>query len=391
LCEKENFNLLSFLNNIERLFSHQLKSKGLVLNTSYQFDEMLSLSFSKDLLLQVLVNLLGNACKFTDAGSINLSVKVLSVSADTSIRLRFSVADTGCGLKGAAFSPAKGNGMGLTLCKEILTQLGGFLEMETNEDDGTTASFCLDCSLAVDLSAYDEPADSAIGKHALYIDDTPLNREIVVDLLDHVGISCDALPDGESAINLYLHMPKHHYDIMLIDANLPVMSGFSAAKILAYYLKETCPLVLVSGLRRDSLQEELSGTLFSAFLEKPFTPASFYKVVGNCFGIRNLNPVRASFQEILNRHKLKFLEDYKKSDDTMYHLLHQQNFEELRIYAHSIRGLAAMLQLPMVAHAAGQLETLLNEGHHEVRPAIETYSRALKTIFSMNSLNQQFG
>lgn len=407
----ENFNLLSALKTVEGMFTHELEIKGLHWQTEYTFAETLSICFYKQLLLQVLINLLSNACKFTDTGYVKLSVKEVTspVGNAHTIALRFSVTDTGCGLDNTAEPWLKGNGIGLNLCKEILAQLHSALEIAPSEEGGTIFSFQLDCPLSQDFSndlhnhRSSTSAQAAIStacateKQVLFIDDTPLNREIAVSLLNGMGISCDAAPNGKSAIQLCLNLPKNYYDLIVIDANLPVINGFSTAKIIAYYLKETCPLVLTSGFSQEMLQSSLDKSPFTAFLAKPFTAANFYHVIGNCLGISPLESRSSAFQSTLDHHKVKFLQDYKESDRVFNNLFFQNKFDELALYAHSIKGLAATLQFSGVAQAAGVLEARAagvlevwsNEGIEQLRPAIESYSRALHIIFSKNFSNLQ--
>lgn len=405
---RQDFKLASTVTDITNLFSYDLKIKNLDWIEAYAFDETLSLYGNKDFLCQILINLLGNACKFTKQGSITLSIKDITSRLDklaNKVSLSFSVADTGAGLQGTEFSKLKGNGVGLQLCREMLLYMDSILEVRDNPDGGTVFSFVLQFSKAKSLQdkvLVQSKADvqsSTLGKKILYIDDCTLNREFVTSLLNARQIHCDAIPCGESAIALCHGLSQDHYDLILMDANLQSMNGLETALILTHYLQIQTPMILVSASAKEDLPIHEADVQFIDFIQKPFEPDYFYDVIYKNLeistfseeAVRHLDGNTAQFHSILDKHRVRFLEDYKHSDQELFTLFEKNNFKELKVYAHSIIGLAGTLEFYEIAQAASTLESQISKFDYNLRPTIEAYSRALNAIFSKSSSNQQFG
>jgi len=230
----------------------------------------------------VLINLLGNAVKFTDRGQIGLEVE------QGGRRYAFSVADTGPGISAAAreriFEPFQqaeaggvkgGTGLGLAITKRQIELMGGTLTLDSTPGEGSRFSFALDLAPAEGaLASIGEKAHRPLrlAHHqrvrALVVDDVEDNREVLSGLLERVGVEVVKANDGAEAL---ARIAEQRPDIVFMDVRMPVMDGLSAVR----HLRErwpgehiVCVAITASGLLRQRSSYLDAG--FDDFIGKPF-------------------------------------------------------------------------------------------------------------------------
>jgi len=197
---------------------------------------------------QVLLNLVYNAVKFTDSGSV--SVDVGRAAADGIDLVRFAVVDTGIGIDPAVlermFEPFMqadasmtreygGNGLGLAIAKDLVERMGGTIAAESEPGAGSTFRFelPLPAAAAPALPPASEPAqrlaaaaeDPAVAPVVLVAEDNQVNREIVVRVLERCGYRAHAVGDGREVLDA---LADHRYDAVLMDCQLPGLDGYQA-------------------------------------------------------------------------------------------------------------------------------------------------------------------
>jgi CheY-like chemotaxis protein len=199
---------------------------------------------------QILVNLTGNAMKFTPQGEISLHAKVIPqpVAADRT-SLRFSVRDTGIGIHeedvGRLFKPFsqldsslskkfRGTGLGLAICKNLVEMMGGQIGVESEYGVGSTFWFELPFETVANAPASSEvvvpPAPIEITQlsgRLLLVEDNPGNQLIITAMLGKLGIAPDLAEDGRQAVEAVSRKP---YDVILMDCQMPVMDGYTATR-----------------------------------------------------------------------------------------------------------------------------------------------------------------
>ncbi|MEM9002422.1 MAG: response regulator [Cyanobacteria bacterium P01_F01_bin.86] len=205
-------------------------------------------------LKQVLINLLGNAIKFTDHGSVSLTVDVLNlenkVGLRNSSRLRFAVMDTGVGIESAflesIFHPfeqvgnlqkqSTGTGLGLAISQKILTLMGSQLEVESSVGKGSTFWFDVDVTQVTEWNILSTNTDqkNILGYtgeklQILVVDDRVENRSLVVNLLEPIGFQVSEANNGQEA---WERMNRSRPDIVIIDLMMPEMNGYELLKEL---------------------------------------------------------------------------------------------------------------------------------------------------------------
>lgn len=197
---------------------------------------------------QILVNILGNAVKFTESGGIHL--KVIETASDTAdtVNVFFSVKDTGIGISeenlGRIFNSFEqadaetvrkygGTGLGLAICSNLVKLLGGTLEVTSALGEGSEFFFAIPMKITEPPAETDEEANGTAdvsGKRILIAEDDELNAEIACTLIGAEGIITDTAENGEIAAKKFEASEEGYYDAILMDIRMPVMDGIEATK-----------------------------------------------------------------------------------------------------------------------------------------------------------------
>jgi PAS domain S-box-containing protein len=234
--EEIDFDLAATVRGVAEIVSAQAAEKGLALHVQLRADVPAWVRGDPLRVRQVLLNLAGNAVKFTDRGSVTLTVTKLGDG-----RLRFRVADTGIGIDPAArsrlldpFSQADssttrrfgGTGLGLAICAQLVGLMDGTLDFESRPGEGSTFWFDLPLPAARPTEPAPAPAAPvAAAAHVLLADDAHINRLIGVALLERLGCQVDEVANGAEAVEA---VQRRQYDVVLMDCLMPVMDGYEA-------------------------------------------------------------------------------------------------------------------------------------------------------------------
>ncbi len=241
-------------------------------------------------LRQLLVNLLHNAIKFTERGSVALAVTVLRSGA-TTLRLRFEVRDTGIGIAEDkldsvfdAFMQADtsstrrhgGSGLGLAIVKEIADLMNGQVGVESRVGEGSLFWVDLDLGRAEPPPAAAEPAPApaaALAVRILIAEDDPVNQMVVGEMLRLLGCEVDVVDDGDAA---RLAAAQRRYDLIFMDCHMPGTDGFEATRLIRADEGESGPRTPIVALTADALAGDRERCLacgMDDYLTKPIGSA----------------------------------------------------------------------------------------------------------------------
>jgi len=244
-------------------------------------------------LQQILINLAGNAIKFTEQGEVVVSV-VLSARDERHALLRFEVRDTGIGMTEIqmgqlfnAFSQGDqsitrrfgGTGLGLAITKRLIELMGGQIAVNSRAGQGSTFWFSLPFDIQADQS--DERRKPALGQRRLLVaDDNRTSRELVARLIRAWGWQADEVDSGEAALRRYRQSLERQqpYDVVLADWHMPGMDGLATAKgIRAAAQGRRQPIVvMLNAFARDRIEEISSAPEADVVLVKPITSSNLF-------------------------------------------------------------------------------------------------------------------
>jgi signal transduction histidine kinase/ligand-binding sensor domain-containing protein/DNA-binding response OmpR family regulator len=286
-----NFDLRNCMEEVLDLFSGKAAELGLDL--IYYVEPGLPLDLIGDgmRLRQVLLNLLGNAMKFTHQGEIYLGVKLARRLKANEVELGFELRDTGIGIPAdklpklfEAFSQVDssttrkygGSGLGLAICQRLVNLMGGDIVVTSSPDVGTTFKFTIKCLVnqAKNASVQTTNRDAIKGKKVLVVDDNSTNRRILQLQLEQWQLAPIMAPDGIEAMRLLENGLA--VDLVITDMQMPDMDGILLATAIRSRFK-SLPIILLSSIGDDA-QKNHPG-LFTAVLTKPVKPLHLEKII----------------------------------------------------------------------------------------------------------------
>ncbi len=247
---------------------------------------------------QVLINLLGNAVKFTPAdGTVTLTVREEGVSGGE-VRLYFAVGDTGIGIakeeqerifrsfeQASGTNPSKqqGTGLGLSISNRLVQMMGSNILVDSEPGKGSTFSF----SVALALGESEEGEDcgetiSFEGCRVLVVEDNDLNAEIAQCLLEDRGFEVECVFDGAQAVERIRTTPPDTYDVILMDIMMPVMNGLDAARAIRGMEREDCHTIPIIAMSANAFDEDLKKSVacgMNGHLSKPVEVDKLYQTL----------------------------------------------------------------------------------------------------------------
>jgi PAS domain S-box-containing protein len=282
--ESRNFELASILDKVGSLMTPLAADKGLEIIVSSAADVPRALIGDSLRLEQILINLMGNAAKFTELGEIELRVAAQSISTKQT-ELLFSVRDTGIGLTeeqshklfqpfsqadGSTTRKYGGTGLGLAICKQLVELMGGDISVQSRPDQGSTFAFTARFGIA---ETTDQPQNNSMpsGLRVLIVDDNAAAREVYSETLRAMRLETVAVDSASAAIQT---LETQNFDAALIDWQMPDMDGLELTQRIRENLKtSTLPIVLMTAYGHEELADKTQTLNVSACLEKPIKPS----------------------------------------------------------------------------------------------------------------------
>jgi len=286
LLNENAYQLDRAIDQVCQLLSDRAADKGLEVVEWIDADVPLNLEGDDLRLRQILMNLLGNAVKFTEKGHVTLRVVRLPTSTNGH-RLRFKVSDTGIGMNeeemSRLFQPFEqadhsttrrfgGTGLGLAISQRLLALMGSKLDVHSTPGVGTTFSFDLDVRLSASGPQYQGDVKDLAGRRVLVVDDVDDARDVLVEDLRLLGLSAETAASGEQALEKLAQADQAGaaIDICIVDWRMPGMDGVELAyRIQALALSQTPVYLMATAFGPHVGTETLMRAGFHGFLSKP--------------------------------------------------------------------------------------------------------------------------
>ncbi|WP_434634468.1 PAS domain S-box protein [Chromobacterium sp. CV08] len=297
--------------------------------TVFEIDPALPTAVAGDRLRlqQILINLAGNAMKFTERGQVVISVGLRRLREQRAL-LRFAVRDTGIGISPEqqrrifeGFTQAEasttrrfgGTGLGLAISQRLTSLMGGRLQVESEPGRGSRFWFDLEMDIADAAPLAEPPPLGPERLRILVVDDNPLMGEVLGGTIRAAGWHADYAASGTAALSAVVDAAEagRRYDVVLMDWYMPDMDGIDAARRLRQAVAEHPPvLIMVTAFGREALSEllDLDDTPFADFLSKPVTPQQLLETVARSLHDAPTPPPAASERRLAGM-RLLLVED----------------------------------------------------------------------------------
>jgi PAS domain S-box-containing protein len=291
------FNIFELISVLEHTFSVKAKEKGIKLKVKFDKKVPHNLIGDPIKLKQILTNLIGNAIKFTKKGSVRISITSLN-EVNESCLLKFEVIDTGIGIPEEKletvfqeFSQASydvnvefgGTGLGLTISKKLLELHNSTLSVSSTVNRGSTFSFEIRYAVEKDPSTKQlsslniKPNYDFKNMHVLIVDDNPANIFIAEQYLDQWNVKYTSAESGADALKL---LKRKKVDLILLDLQMPKMSGYETAKrIRQLKIKSNPAIIAFSASTKGEVKPQLDEAGIDDHLPKPFEPKALYEIL----------------------------------------------------------------------------------------------------------------
>lgn len=303
-----SFDLYDLLDNLEKMFRLPTQNKGLQL--VFDYNNLLPRYVETDQvkLRQILINLLGNAIKFTRQGGVTLRVKACRDVPPKRLEaevIRFEIEDTGSGIAPEEIESLfkafvqtetgrkslEGTGLGLPISQQFVRLMGGEIHVNSRLNQGTIFTFDIDVKLVEGIESQTQSATPRVvglapgqpNYRILVVDDRLESRLLLVKLLTAVGFSVREAVNGQDAINVWTSWEPH---LIWMDMRMPVMDGYEATKRIKGHLKGQATVVLA--LTASAFEEERSLVLSAGcddFVRKPFREDVIFNKIAHYLGV----------------------------------------------------------------------------------------------------------
>lgn len=343
------------------MLSIMAKEKGIKFDCIIDEGLDMKVVIDKKRFKQILINILSNAIKYTDVGSVTLQAAL----SDCKTELVFEIKDTGIGMSksflGEIFKKFSqedrqkerkqlGSGLGMAITKKIIDAFGGKINIDSKPYRGTTVMFKIPLTREIEeKSNIEKNIDFQLNvlykKHVLIAEDNDLNALVLANHLKDIGITSDRVEHGKAAIAA---IQKKNFDLILMDVQMPIMDGIEATKYIRKELEKKLPIIGLSANALNSTKNKCLIAGMNDFLTKPYEEQRLLEVL-----VQHLNTNKTTVETSYSLSKLNFTSKQDKEHVNelldlfikllparmadMSHAFEQQDYETIKKIAHKIK------------------------------------------------------
>ncbi|WP_317898057.1 PAS domain S-box protein [Aurantibacillus circumpalustris] len=405
IIQNSPINLKLLLEEFKQVFSQSAEEKNLGFEIVFLNETIPThLLIDETRIRQILFNLLGNAFKFTDHGTVSLSVNIFKSDPSSSkVNVVFGIKDTGIGIPmsqqklifdafkqqdGQSNRKYGGTGLGLAITKRLVDMLGGRIQLESSIGEGSLFSVFLndiDIAIVENEDEVETKAKNVIynfkGKTILLVEDIELNRDVIKGFLEETQVRVISASNGVEAIEI---LEKIKPNLVLIDLMMPVMDGYEATKIIKS-MDEFSELPVLALTASSVIKQQNEGQiLFNEVLSKPISRTKLLHVLSRYLktseDVSEIEPGKEQTQEFLTEDQIKFqlkelfidewhhikpimsIDDIKDFSERLSDFLKDKNSETLNAYALQLRNYSSSFAIKDTYSTFLKFEDLLHIG-----------------------------
>ncbi|MEN2402563.1 ATP-binding protein [Flavobacterium sp. MC2016-06] len=297
------FSINGLLNSVETLFLERIKEKKLTFSSSVETSIPDTLVGDATRLTQILVNLLGNAIKFTHKGTVSIEVYNKQQN-ENEVILGFKITDTGIGIdkdkldeiferfnqgEDSTTRNYGGTGLGLSIVKKLIALQNGDIEVSSEQGKGAVFNFHIPYGIAkqqlnsipaVNVNYYKDISNKAL--RVLVVDDNAINQSLMQHLLLQWNVSFDMASNGLEAVE---YLRKTDCDLVLMDLQMPQMDGYTATQQIREILKLDIPIIAMTAHALPGEREKCLSRGMNEYISKPIKEEELFKLISN-FGLK---------------------------------------------------------------------------------------------------------
>lgn len=311
--EKISFNMIDLLDSLKVMFATKAAEQNIQFNVVIDEKTPTYVFGDPSRLLQILINLTNNAIKFTQQGSVRVSCEIKSIEHDI-VQFVFKVKDSGIGIpddkiagiferfnQGNTETTRKygGNGLGLAIVKQLVEIQNGDISLKSKEGIGSEFSVKMSYPISYEnkiILADNRNSSLKISStkplHILLAEDHILNQKLAVAYLGGFGLQVDLAENGEEAIK---KLKAKHYDLILMDIQMPVLDGYHASKKIREEINSIVPIIAMTAHTMPNEKEKCLSFGMNDYLSKPFKEIELFNIVNQYLGA-NGNTVTESIE-----------------------------------------------------------------------------------------------
>jgi PAS domain S-box-containing protein len=368
---EETHNIQELFEDLETSFTEHAKKKNISFDVNIDSRIYPYLKCDVVKLNQVLVNLIGNAIKFTNSGKVILKVSLVEDNiADQLVQIE--VTDTGIGINkenfqlifesfiqedASIFKNFGGTGLGLAISQAIVNKMGGTIEVQSELGKGSTFSFRVkwkkDNNTLVNEVIKSEELMLLKSKRVLIAEDNTLNQQLISAIFEKENLSCVIAENGEKVIEL---LSMQSFDIILMDIQMPGMDGMATTKFIREVLNLSIPIIALTANESEDNNKLYSEIGMTGFLPKPFKIDQLLRVMINQFGeflnennnqnkaieveqfsLKNLVEMSGGDKEFILSIIQTFLGNVPNYVDQLKLAFDKQDFKQVNRFAHQMK------------------------------------------------------
>ena len=381
----EDFNLHECVHSVTSMFHYLSHSKNITLEMKLHPDLPEFMRGDSPRLRQILINLVGNALKFTEQGFVRINVAP-APGQTSKHQVMFEVKDTGPGIPievqsrlferfsqvhDEASAKTKGSGLGLTISRELVKLMNGTIGVESAAGFGSRFWFTAEFGLAekvVHQPLSQVHSRKTFSGHVLVAEDQTVNQTVIRKFLSMFGLTCEIVTNGQLATEAY---KKTNFDLVLMDCQMPVMDGYTATATIRQIEKHAgkhTPIVALTAEGNKNERKRCLDAGMNEFLSKPIeierlqNILSLYLKKNSEAGAYNIKALEKlmTFESDGRPLALVLIDDFLSSSGTLVREMQKaaktKDFDAISNHAHALRGTSLTLGLESLGHLCESLE-----------------------------------